>query len=136
MIGEFKVDLKEYNQEKLTALFDKEYQNTLDQAYTKSSFKDGKTYPQSSFCSGAFAGSKLLLICKLQADMLRCIVETPGDSNMNELKKAINLYYSQVTKILKKNKIKWREPLSTITVESYPCEGTIKGLGARLKDLF
>lgn len=136
MIGEFKVDLIKYDQDKLTGIFAKEYTDTLEAAYMNSSFKDGQTYQKSRFCAGAFAGSKLLLIFNMQADMLLCIVETPGGSDLGTMKKAVNLYYRQVTKILKKNKIKWREPLSTISLERFPSEGRIQGLRTKLKEMF
>jgi hypothetical protein len=96
MIGEFKVDLKDYDQTKMTAIFAKEYPDALELAYTQSSFRDGKTYPQAFFCSGTFAGSKLLLICTMQADMLRCIVETTDGADLatealKDVKKAVTL---------------------------------------------
>lgn len=136
MTGEFKVDLREYDQDNVAASFAKEYPDMLALAYSKSSYGDGDTYPQTAFCAGAFAGSKLLLICKMQADMLICNVETLGDPDLAAMKKAINLYYGQVTKILHKNGLKWSKPLSTINLESYRPEGVIRTLRARLRAVF
>ena len=64
MDGEFKVQLKHYEQDTLTAIFNKEYQNKLQAAYAKSAYNGSTVFNVTDFCAGSFANGSLLLINK------------------------------------------------------------------------
>src|SRR5258708_39780389 len=109
MTGEFTIRLKRYDQVVLTRIFNEEYHDTLSLAYTRSEYKYGDIFEEHNFCSGSISDGSLLLIYTLQADTLRCYVETDVE-DLTIMKKAINTYFGQVITILEKNKIKWRHP--------------------------
>jgi hypothetical protein len=109
MTGEFTIRLKRYDQVVLTRIFNEEYHDTLSLAYDRSEYKYGDIFREQNFCSGSFTDGSLLLIYTLQADTLRCYVETEVP-DLGTMKKAINTYFGQVIAILEKNKIKWHHP--------------------------
>ena len=86
MICEFRLQLKNYDQEILTILFNKEYQGKLTQAYTRSAYGDGKSFLQSDFCAGTIIDGSLLLIYLLQADTLICYVELEATQDLKVVK--------------------------------------------------
>ena len=133
MTGEFKIQLKKYNQAQLTKIFNKEYQNKLSQAYARSAYKDGNIFKESDFCSGTIADGNLLLIYTLQADTLKCYVETDVTQDLGLMKKTINTYFGQVISILDKNDLKWHHPEATIKLEKYPFYGYVKTLPKRIR---
>src|SRR3954471_18324255 len=128
MICEFRLQLKNYDQETLTAIFNKEYQDKLAQAYTRSIYRNGKDFLRSDFCAGTIVDGSLLLIYLLQADTLICYVELQASQDLQVVKKVINFYFKQVSRILDRNKIKWKEPEATIVIENIPFIGKIDTL--------
>jgi|GEM_PF-1984745 hypothetical protein len=136
MTGEFKMQLRNYDQAQLTTLFNKAYQNSLPQAYAKSSYKDGAMFSQDMFCAGSLMDGDLLLIYMLQADTLRCYVETEATQDLAAMKKAINMYFQQIIRILDRNKIKWHNPEATIKLEKYRSYGDVKTLVKRVRAIF
>jgi hypothetical protein len=133
MICEFRLQLKNYDQEILTTLFNKEYHGKLAQAYAHSAYGDGKNFLQSDFCAGTIIDGSLLLIYLLQADTLICYVELEVAQDLKVVKKAINTYFKQIIRILDRNMIKWKEPEASIWIENIPFTGTIDTLSKRLK---
>ena len=135
MTGEFKIKLKNYDQERLTGIFSKAYQNGLAAAYAKSVYKDGTLFKQGDFCAGSLTDGNRLLIYLLQADTLRCYVEEDAP-DLPAIKKAINMYFQQIVTVLNQNKIKWFEPEATIKLEKYSSYGDLKTLSKRIKAIF
>ena len=135
MICEFRLQLKNYDQETLTAIFNKEYQDKLAQAYTRSIYRNGKEFLRSDFCAGTIVDGSLLLIYLLQADTLICYVELQASQDLQVVKKVINFYFKQVSRILDRNKIKWKEPEASIAIEGISFTGTIDTLPKRLKNI-
>ncbi|HEY4151091.1 MAG TPA: hypothetical protein VGM41_19265, partial [Chitinophagaceae bacterium] len=84
----------------------------------------------------SFANGTLLLVYTLEADNLKFYVETENKEDIQVMKKAINDYFSQATRILRKNKIKWSHPEATITLEKCPFLGTVKTLRKRITEVF
>ncbi|HXB05467.1 MAG TPA: hypothetical protein VNW04_00080 [Puia sp.] len=136
MTGEFKIQLKKYDQAVLTRIFNQEYHGKLGQAYSQSAYNDGKIFTKADFCSGTITAGSLLLIYTLQADTLMCYVETEVTQDLGVMKKAINTYFGQVISILDKNKIKWHHPEATIKLEKYPFYGYLKTLPKRIRAIF
>jgi hypothetical protein len=136
MTGEFKMQLRRYDQVQLTKIFNKEYQGKLRHAYSRSIYKDGATFQQSDFCSGSLTSGSLLLIFILQADTLKCYVETEVTQDLGVMKKAINMYFQQVITILDKNKIRWHHPEATIKLDNYPFYGYIQTFTKRIRAIF
>jgi hypothetical protein len=133
MTGEFKIQLKNYDQDVLTKIFNQEYHDKLNQAYSQSAYKDGRIFRKPDFCSGTITDGSLLLIYTLQADTLKCYVETDMTHDLAVMKKAINMYFGQVISILDKNKFKWHHPEATIKLEKYPFYGYVKTLPKRIR---
>jgi len=136
MTGEFKMQLRRYDQVQLTKIFNKEYQGKLRHAYSHSVYKDGATFQQSDFCSGSLTSGSLLLIYMLQADTLICYVETEATQDIGVMKKAINTYFRQVITILDKNGLKWHHPEATVKLEKYPFYGYVETFRKRVRSIF
>lgn len=136
MTGEFKMKLKSYEQAQLTTIFTKAYQNKLARAYARSSYKDGAMFSQADFCAGSLTEGNLVLIYMLQADTLRCYVETEVTQDLAAMKRAINMYFLQIITVLDKHKIKWHDPEATIKLEKYPSYGSVKTLAKRIRAVF
>ena len=128
--------LKSYDQAQLTTIFTKAYQNKLAQAYARSSYKDEAMFTQADFCAGSLTEGNLLLIYMLQADMLRCYVETEVTQDLAAMKKAINMYFLQIITVLDKHQIKWHDPEATIKLEKYPSYGSVRTLAKRIRSVF
>ncbi len=136
MDGEFKVQLKQYNQDVITKLFKTAYQDKLKAAYAKSAYRDSTIFSETDFCAGSFANGTLLLVYTLEADNLKFYVETENKEDIKVMKKAINDYFRQATRILSKNNIKWSHPEATITLDKCPFFGTVKTLRKRVTEVF
>jgi len=108
----------------------------LAQAYARSSYKDGAMFSQADFCAGSLTEGNLLLIYMLQADTLRCYVETEVTQELTAMKKAINMYFLQIVAVLNKHKIKWHDPEATIKLEKYPSYGSVRTLAKRIRAVF
>jgi hypothetical protein len=133
MICEFRLQLKNYDQDILTAVFNKEYQGKLAQAYAHSAYGDGKNFLQSDFCAGTIIDGSLLLIYPLQADTLICYVELEATQDLKVVKRVMNTYFKQIVRILDRNSIRWKEPEASIWIENIPFTGMIDTLAKRLK---
>ena len=69
----------------------------------------------------------------LQANILRCYVETDSIADLIAVKKAINMYFGQVVRILNRMGVEWGNPEATIMVGEMSFYGTVETRARRIK---
>lgn len=133
---EFKMKLKDYDQEKITKIFSMAYSNRLSATFSKSDYNDGSLFTESDFCVGSYTSGGLLLIRKLEVNVLKFYIECGNKGDLNVMKKVINEYFLQVITVLNKNRIRWYEPEATIKLENFLFYGIVKTRCTRVREIF
>jgi hypothetical protein len=136
MLLEFKMKLKNYEQERITKIFVDAYPDRLSTTFSKMDPENRSFYVESDFCVGTYTSGRLLLIWKMEVNVLRIYVECDNKGDIKVMKKTLNECFQQAITILNKNDIKWYDPIATITFEIIPFYGEVKTRSKRVKDIF
>lgn len=136
MDGEFRVQLKNYDAERIIEAFIESYGDNLAQAYARSAYQDSGNVSQDDLCAGYQTNDSLFLVYNREGNSLKVYVEPVNKKDVNHMRELINRYFDGVTKMLDRKKIKWSKPQATITLEECPLTGEYKTKKDALRQIF
>jgi hypothetical protein len=89
MDGEFRVQLKEYNTEKIVKAFIEYYGDNLAQAYAKSAYQDSGDVSQNDLCAGYQTNDSLFLVYNREGNFLKVYVEPANKKDVNHMRELV-----------------------------------------------